>query len=108
MPTPVTREQFVVTAEGVTHTPTGATFTPHPGSANSGTLYQGQSGNVLKNGGDHRPQEVHRMMQRLWEEYVADNPYAFKQQNAPTAERASATEPVKTTYSRRFLPHRKE
>jgi hypothetical protein len=105
MPTPVTREQFVVTAHGVTHTPTGATFTPHPGSPNSGTFNQGQLGNVLKNGDDHRPQEVQRMMQRLWEEYVADNPYAFKELNAPIGERASATEPVKT-YSRRFFAHR--
>ena len=108
MPTPVTREQFVVTAEGVTHTPTGAMFTPHPGSPSSGTWYQGQLGNVLKNGDDHRPHEVHRMMQRLWEEYVADNPYAFKQQNGPITGRASAPEPVKTTYSRRFLPRRQE
>jgi hypothetical protein len=106
MPTPVTREQFVVTAAGVTHTPTGATFTPHPGSPNSGTWHQGQLGNVLQNGDDHRPHEVHRMMQRLWEEYVADNPYAFKQQNAPITGRAPAPEPVKTLYSRRFLPRR--
>ena len=105
MPTPVTRDQFVVTSEGVAHTPTGATFTPHPGSPSSGTWYQGQLGNVLKNGDNHRPHEVHRMMQRLWEEYVADNPYAFKQQNVPVVARTSVPEPVKTKYSRRFLPN---
>jgi hypothetical protein len=78
MATPVTRDQFVVTAEGVTHRPTGATLTPHHISSTSGSLYQGQLGNVLKNGDDHRPHEVHRMMQRLWEEYVAENPDEFK------------------------------
>jgi hypothetical protein len=106
MPTPVTREQFVVTAQGVTHTPTGATFTPHPGSPSSGNMYLGQLGNKLKSGEDHRPDQVQAMMRRLWAEYVADNPYAFKQQSAPIAtERASATGPVKTKYSRRFLPN---
>jgi hypothetical protein len=78
MSTPVTRDQFVVTAQGVTHTPTGATFTPHPRSPTSGSLYQGQLGNVLKNGDDHRPHEVHLMMQQLWAEYVEANPDAFK------------------------------
>jgi hypothetical protein len=74
MSTLVTRDQFVVTAQGVTHTPTGATFTPHPGSPTSGSLYQGQLGNVLKNGDEHRPHEVHRMMHELWAEYIAEHP----------------------------------
>ena len=103
MATPVTREQFVVTAEGVTHTPTGAKFTPHPGSPNSGNMYLGQLGNKLKSGEDYRPDQVQAMIQRLWGEYVADNPYAFKQQNAPVTARV-ATEQVKKKYSRRFLP----
>jgi hypothetical protein len=83
MSTPVTPEQFVVTAEGVTHVPTGATFTPHHGSSTSGSLYQGQLGNVLKNGDDHRPHEVHRMMHQLWEEYVAENPDLFAKAGKP-------------------------
>jgi hypothetical protein len=105
MPTPVTRDQFVVTVEGVTHTPTGAKFTPHSGSPSSGNTYLGQLDNKSKGGEDHRPDQVQAMMRRLWAEYVADNPYAFKQQNAPViAGSAYVTESVKTTYSRRFLP----
>jgi hypothetical protein len=77
MATPVTRDQFVVTAEGITHVPTGAAFTPHPGSPLSGNLHVGHLGNRLKNGDDHRPDEVKAMMQRLWAEYVEANPTAF-------------------------------
>jgi hypothetical protein len=77
MATPVTREQFVVTAEGITHVPTGATFTPHPGILNSGSMYLGQLGNVLKNGDDHRHDEVKAMMQQIWQEYVHENPDLF-------------------------------
>jgi hypothetical protein len=57
---PVTREQFVITAEGITHVPTGATFTPHPGNPHSGNMYKGQLGNKLRNGEDHRPHEVRK------------------------------------------------
>jgi hypothetical protein len=65
----------------------------------------GQLGTKLKSGEDHRLDQVQAMMRRLWAEYVADNPYAFKQQNAPVVAQASATEPVKkASYSRRFLP----
>lgn len=74
MTTAVTRDQFVVTAEGITHVPTGATFTPHPGSPDSGNMYLGQLGNKLKNGDDHRPDEVQGMMRQLWSEYVAQHP----------------------------------
>jgi hypothetical protein len=77
MATPVTRDQFVVTREGITHVPTGATFTPHPGSPLSGNLYLGQLGNRLPNGDDHRPDEVQAMMPRLWAEHVEANPTAF-------------------------------
>jgi hypothetical protein len=77
MATPVKREQFVVTSQGVTHVPTGATFTPHLGSLNSGSMYHGQLGNVLKNGDDHRPEEVRAMMQQMWQEYVQENPDLF-------------------------------
>jgi hypothetical protein len=76
--TPVTRGQFVITAEGITHVPTGATFTLHPGNPHSGNMYKGQLGNKLRNGEDHRPHEVEEMMQRMWAEYVAKNPEAFK------------------------------
>ena len=70
MSTPVKRDQFIVTAKGITHKPTGAMFTPHPGSPHSGTLSLGQLGNVLPNGEDHRPEEVKVMMNELWGEYL--------------------------------------
>lgn len=77
MATPVTRDQFVVAPEGITHVPTGASFTLHPGSPLSGNLRLGQLGNRLTNGDDHRPDEVRAMMQRLWAEYVESNPTAL-------------------------------
>jgi hypothetical protein len=77
MATPVTLDQFVVAPEGITHGPTGAAFSPHPGSPLSGNLHLGQLGNRLPNGDDHRPDEVRAMMQRLWAEYVEANPTAF-------------------------------
>src|SRR5258708_8968 len=58
MATPVARDQFVMTAEGITHVPTGVAFAPRPGSPLSGNLHVGQLGNRLKNGDDHRPDEV--------------------------------------------------
>jgi hypothetical protein len=54
MATPVTRNQFVVAPERITHVPTGAAFTPYPGSPLSGNLHLGQLGNRLPNGDDHR------------------------------------------------------
>jgi hypothetical protein len=77
MATPVTADQFMVTMEGITHIPTGATFTPHFNSPNSGTIYRGQMGKVLGNGEEYEPQEVERMMERLWIEYLTENPEAF-------------------------------
>jgi hypothetical protein len=77
MATPVTADQFMVTMEGITHIPTGATFTPHFNSPNSGTIYKGQMGKVLGNGEEYEPQEVERMMERLWIEYLTENPEAF-------------------------------
>jgi hypothetical protein len=81
MSAPVTPEQFVVTSQGVTHVPTGATPTPHAGSLNSGSIYLGQLGNVLKNGDDHRPEEVKAMMQQLWQNYVQENPDLFAKEH---------------------------
>jgi hypothetical protein len=105
MPAPVTREQFVVTAEGVTHTPTGATFTPQPGNPYVGNIQSGQLGHKSKSGEDHRPDQVQAMLRRLWAEYVADNPHIIKQKSASIAEPVSVPEPPKEkTYSRRFLP----
>lgn len=34
----LSRDQFVISVRGITHLPTGATFTPHAGSPFSGPL----------------------------------------------------------------------
>ena len=74
MSTPITRDQFVVSDEGITHVPTGATFVPHPGSLNSGSMYLGQLGKVLENGDDHAPVEVEAMMRQIWLQYISEHP----------------------------------
>jgi hypothetical protein len=75
--TRVDLNQFEISAKGITHKPTGASYTAHPGSPYSGIMNDGQLGNVLKNGEDYRPDEVKEMMQRLWAEFVAKNPELF-------------------------------
>lgn len=77
MSIPVRREQFEISPKGITHAPTGAKYTPHPGSPYSATMNLGQLGNVLANGEDYRPHEVQTMMERLWAEYVDANPRLF-------------------------------
>ncbi|GLR87988.1 hypothetical protein [Bradyrhizobium iriomotense] len=76
--TPVQRDQFEVSPKGITHKPSGATYTPHPGAPFSGTINLSQLGDVLTNGDDYRPHEVQTMMERLWAEYVNANPRLFE------------------------------
>jgi hypothetical protein len=72
----VRRDQFEISLnKGITHKPTGATYTPHPGAPHSGTS---QLGNMLPNGEDYRPHEVTAMMKLLWAGYVDANPRLFK------------------------------
>jgi hypothetical protein len=78
MSTPVQREQFEMSPKGITHTPTGATYIPHPGAPHSGSMNVSQLGNVLPNGEDYRPHEVLTMMERLRAEYVEANPRLFE------------------------------
>jgi hypothetical protein len=42
--TPVQRDQFEVSPKGITHKPTGATYTPHPGAPYSGSMNLRQLG----------------------------------------------------------------
>ena len=51
--TPVQRDQFDVSRKGITHKPTGATYTPHAGAPYSGIMNLRQLGNVLTNGEDN-------------------------------------------------------
>jgi hypothetical protein len=76
--TPVQRDQFEVWPKGITHKPTGSTYTPHPGAPYSGLMKLGQLGNVLMSGEDYRPLEAQTMMQQLWAEYVDANPRLFE------------------------------
>ena len=69
------RDQFEISPKGITHKPTGATYTPHPGAPHSGTS---QLGNMLPNGEDYRPHEVTAMMELLWAGYVDTNPRLFE------------------------------
>jgi len=78
MSTPVRRDQFEISPKGITHKPTRATYTPHPGAPYSGTMNLSRLENVLPNGEDYRPQEVKAMTERLWAEYVDANPRLFE------------------------------
>jgi hypothetical protein len=78
MSTPVQRVQFKISPKGITHIPTGATYTPHPGAPYSGTMNLSQLGNVLPKADDYRPHEVQEMMRQLWEEYVIANTRLFE------------------------------
>jgi hypothetical protein len=71
---PAQKDQFEISAKGITHKPTGASFTPYPGQPNSGHMTYGQLGNVLPNGEDYRPHEAEKMIRKLWVDFVADNP----------------------------------
>lgn len=71
MSTRVTPDQFEITDKGITHKPTGCTFTPHPGQPLSGNMRLGQLGNKLPSGEDYRPHEVKAMMNELWAEHCA-------------------------------------
>jgi hypothetical protein len=69
----VKREEFEISARGIIHKPTGATFTPHPNNPFSGTINKSQLGKLGKRGDDYSPYEVEEMMDRLWAEYVQAN-----------------------------------
>jgi hypothetical protein len=67
--TPVLPEQFEITNEGITHKPTGCTFTPYAGQPMSGNMRMGQLGNKLPSGEDYHPEDVRATMQQLWEKH---------------------------------------
>jgi hypothetical protein len=51
MATRVTPDQFEISDTGIQHKPTGAEFTPHPGSPTSGNMRLGRLGDKLPSGG---------------------------------------------------------
>jgi hypothetical protein len=75
--TPVERDQFLISPKGITHRPTGTTYTPHPGAPHAGIVNLGQLENVPLNGEDYHPHEVRTIMEQLWGDYVAANPRLF-------------------------------
>ena len=64
----VTRDQFQISDELVTHRPTGAEFTPTLGHADSVTIWTGEVGNRLPSGDAYRYADVLAMMRTLWRE----------------------------------------
>ena len=63
----VRRDQFNITPQGIVHKPTDAAFTPYPGDPYSGIT---RFGNKHPNGNGFNPEDVQRMMWKLWVEYV--------------------------------------
>jgi len=72
---PIERDQFQISPKGITHTPTGATYVPHPGAPHAGIMDLGSL--ELCNSKDCS-QEVQTTMNQLWGDYVAANPRLFE------------------------------
>jgi hypothetical protein len=70
----VKRDQFGLSPQGIVHKPTDAAFTPDPTDPYSGIMRLGHLGNSHPNGGGFSPDEVCRLMNELWGDYVASNP----------------------------------
>jgi hypothetical protein len=68
--TPVKPDQFEITEKGITHKPTGCTFTPYPGNPTLGNVLDGQLGSKLQSGEDYRPEDVKTMMRQLWAKHL--------------------------------------
>jgi hypothetical protein len=74
----VRRDQFNITPQGIIHKPTDAAFTPHAGDPYSGAVRSGQLGTRLPSGEAYSPEDVQRVMEELWAEYVTANRDLFK------------------------------
>ena len=68
MTTSVTRDQFEITEDTITHKPTGTSFTRRPKDWLSGTLKQPRHDKEPSSGGEYNLQEVKRMIRQLAEE----------------------------------------
>jgi hypothetical protein len=64
----VTRDQFEITENTITHKPTGTSFTRRPKSWFSGTLRQVRQDRNLPTAEEYSPEEVKRMIRLLAEE----------------------------------------
>ena len=80
----VTRDQFNITPQGITHKPTEASFTPRCGDPLCGTTRLGQLESQIPNGDHYDADVVKEMMAQLWSEYVAANSELFyKESHSP-------------------------
>jgi hypothetical protein len=82
----VTRDQFNITPQGITHKPTEASFTPHCGDPLSGTTRLGRLESQIPNGGHWDADVVNEIMTQLWSEYVAANSELFYEEQGPIAD----------------------
>lgn len=73
----VSRDQFNITPEGITHKPSGASFIPDIGHPLSGSIRAGQLEGEPGHGDRYDPETVKRMLRELWAEYVQANPTLF-------------------------------
>jgi hypothetical protein len=73
----VTRDQFNITPQGITHKPTDASFAPHCGSPKSGYLRLGRLECEDPSGDNYDPEVVKKMMMKLWAEYLSANADLF-------------------------------
>ncbi len=71
MSTRVTPDQFEISDQGITHKPTGCTFTPHPGQPLSGNMAARAARQQAPLRRGYRPHEVKAMMNELWTEHCA-------------------------------------
>jgi hypothetical protein len=73
----VTRDQFNITPQGVTHKPTDASFVPHCGDPRSGSMRLGSLECEAPSGDNYDREVVKSMMTQLWAEYLAANSDLF-------------------------------
>ena len=73
----VRRDQFSISPQGVVHKPIDAAFIPYHGAPFAGITRMGQLRNQHPTGMIFDPDDVQRIMQELWVEYVQANPGLF-------------------------------
>ena len=75
----VTRDQFNITPQGITHKPTDASFVPHCGDPRSGSTRLGRLECEVPSLDNYDPEVVKKMMMQLWAEYLAANSDLFQE-----------------------------
>jgi hypothetical protein len=73
----VTRDQFNITPEGITHKPTDASFVPHCGDPRYGSTRLGRLECEAPSRDNYDPEVVNNIMMQLWAEYLAANSDLF-------------------------------